>query len=461
MDKRSKLVLKFLSPGFGGTELPDYIKQALDNGLAGITLFGSNTGDFDLTKKLIASIRQHNPQCIISIDEESGDVTRIWAESGSPFPTPYLMGRVDDASLTEEVFSSLGSYLAELDIDVTFGPVLDLVVESKNPIVGIRSFGSDSALAARHGVAAIKGLARFGVNACPKHFPGHGNTLADSHHSTPEIASVYNHLEKNDLAPFNEVIKAGVNAIMVGHLVLAEVDDEPASLSKIWIKEILQGKFGFTGAVVTDALDMGALGGLPKIGASAIRAIDAGAHLLCLSGISDQRQILSDIKANVLEFDQDKLELAAKEADKKIELLRRKPIASVGTLTFDLRGVDSGIIFTGSLEVQRSSVALLTLEADPTIAAGKISWGLHSSLMDAGCQMGPFDLAKTQIIQFRDAWRDSTVRGRLEMLLRDYPNAIFVDFGWPTEDFRPKNIIRTFGATSAHSQAALGALNLV
>lgn len=461
MDKRSQLVLKFLSPGFGGTVLPDYIKQALDDGLAGITLFGSNTGDFDLTKKLIASIRQHNPDCIISIDEESGDVTRIWAESGSPFPTPYLLGRVNDESLTEQVFSSLGSYLAELGIDVTFGPVLDLVVESKNPIVGIRSFGSNSALAARHGVAAIRGLAKSGVNACPKHFPGHGNTLADSHHSTPEIASGYNHLKKNDLVPFEEAIKAGVNAIMMGHLVLAEVDSEPASLSKIWISEVLKGKYGFTGAVVTDALDMGALGGLPKIGASAIRAIDAGAHLLCLSGISDQRQILSDIEAQAIEFDQEKLDLAAKEASEKIARLRSMPTAGVGTLTFDSGGLDSGIIAKGTLEVERSSVSLLTLEADPTVAAGKISWGLHSSLMDAGCQMGPFDIAKTQIIQFRDAWRDSTVRGRLEMLFRDYPNAIFVDFGWPTEDFRPKNIIRTFGATSAHSNAALRALSLV
>lgn len=458
MRDSNSLVLKFLSPGFAGTTVPDYIKQALEQGLAGVTLFGSNTLDFDSTRSLIESIRKYNPDCIISIDEESGDVTRLFAEHGSPFPAPYLLGRIDDVELTEKVFESLGSFLAELDIDLTFAPVLDLIVQRENPIVGLRSFGSDPDLVARHGRAAIRGLAKAGVNSCPKHFPGHGNTLADSHHTLPQIGGDFEALAKSDLVPFEEAINSGVKAIMVGHLVLKSIDSKPASLSQTWIVEILQEKLGFKGSVVTDALDMGALGGLSKIGVSAREAIRSGAHLLCLSGISDQREILKNILEQSKEIKTEDLERMSLEAQKRNYALRRMQVPAVGHSVFPNDRLIGGLYSKGELAIDKSSVALLTLEADPTVAAGKITWGLDKALLESGYVLKPFDLAKTQIIQFRDAWRDGTIRGRLDMLLREHPNAIFVDFGWPTEDFNPSNLIRTFGASKAHSNAAIQVL---
>lgn len=447
-------ILKVLSPGFGGTILPDYIKSALHNGLGAITLFGSNTPDLETTARVISEIREYNPKCLISIDEESGDVTRIWAQIGSPFPSPFLLGRIDDERLTEEVFFSMGTHLAEAGVDLTFGPVLDLVVEEKNPIVGVRSFGANQDLVARHGLAAIRGLERAGVRACPKHFPGHGNTIADSHHGLPRINSSFEALKGTDLVPFLRAIHNQVSAIMVGHLVVDDFDTKPASLSSKWNRNFLRTELGFNGVIVTDALDMGALGGLSKIALSAKASIQAGADLLCLSGIADQSILLEQIQAEFARGLDDELLEQVEESGNRIAHLASDSQKELSRITFSQNQIESGFEKLGNLQIEPNSVAVLSLEADPTIAAGKISWGLESALLDLGCRITEFDLAKTQVIQFRDAWRDPVILGRLEMLRREHPDAIFVDFGWPTREFRADNLLRTFGAGQIHASAA-------
>lgn len=447
-------ILKVLSPGFGGTNLPDYIKSALHNGLGAITLFGSNTPDLETTARVITEIREYNPDCLISIDEESGDVTRIWAQIGSPFPSPYLLGRVDDVSLTEEVFFSLGTHLSEVGVNLTFGPVLDLVVQEKNPIIGVRSFGADSALVSRHGLAAIKGLERSGIKACPKHFPGHGNTIADSHHGLPKIDSLFNDLKEKDLVPFISAIKQNVSAIMVGHLVVEDFDTLPASLSPKWNRKYLRSELNFDGLIVTDALDMGALGGLPDIARSAKSAVLGGADLLCLSGIGDQSHILEKIQHEFSQHYDDALVSQIEESAIRISNLASSGQRVTSQITFSQNQIEAGFEKNGTLKIDQSSVAVLSLEADPTVAAGKITWGLESALLELGCQIKEFDLAKTQVIQFRDAWRDPVILGRLEMLKREHPDAIFVDLGWPTRDFGASNLLRTFGASQVHSSAA-------
>lgn len=447
-------ILKLLSPGFGGTSLPDYIKAALENGLGAITLFGSNTPDLETTARVVSKIREYNPNCLVSIDEEAGDVTRIWAQSGSPFPSPYLLGRIDDERLTEEVFFSMGSYLSEAGINLTFGPVLDLVVQAKNPIIGVRSFGEDQNLVAKHGLAAIKGLTKAGVKACPKHFPGHGNTIADSHHGLPRINSSFNQLKTADLIPFFSAIRYSVPAMMVGHLVVDDFDTLPATLSSRWNREYLRDELGFGGVIVTDALDMGALGGLGKIAKSAISAVKAGADLLCLSGIGDQSLILEQIQAE-FSLNSDEILLAQiEESASRISGLVGQAHKVTGQVSFSLKQIKAGFEQTGNAKVDKSSVAILSLEADPTVAAGKITWGLENAMIELGCQIKEFDLAATQVIQFRDAWRDPVILGRLEMLRREYPNALFVDFGWPTREFNAPNLLRTFGASRIQAAAA-------
>ena len=450
---KQREVLGILSPGFGGTEIPKYIRQYLEQGLGAITLFGSNTPDLESTAALIAEIRAINPDCIISIDEESGDVTRLWAKSGSPFPSPYVMGRVSDATFTESVFQQLGANLAQLDLDLTFAPVLDLAISKDNPIVGVRSFGANPELVSSQGAAAVRGLARAGISTAPKHFPGHGKTSADSHLDLPTIEASLQELMNEDLLPFVAAIKEGAPAIMVGHLLIPAVDSLPATLSSVWINEILRGQLNLNGVVVTDALDMGALGGLENIHRSSIAAIRAGANLLCLSGVSDQSKILTDIlflaESELTDEDLNKIS----RSKQMIQSLRRNPSAISSVEELDTSRIAKGFEVIGNPRLESGSTALMSLGATPTIASGSISWGLEASLTSRGHSITEFDTAKNQIVQFRDAWRDKKVLDRLLMLRTNHPYAIFVDFGWPTSSFTANNLIRTFGATRAHADA--------
>jgi beta-N-acetylhexosaminidase len=450
---KQREILGVLSPGFGGTEIPQYIRGYLEQGLGGITLFGSNTPDLESTAALIAQIRAINPDCIISIDEESGDVTRLWAKSGSPFPSPYVLGRVSDATFTESVFQQLGANLAQLDIDLTFAPVLDLAISKDNPIVGVRSFGSNPELVSIEGAAAVRGLAKAGVSTAPKHFPGHGKTSADSHLDLPKIEASLQELMNDDLLPFVAAIEEGAPAIMIGHLLIPSVDSKPASLSSVWIDDILRNKLNFHGVVVTDALDMGALGGLENIHRSSIDAIRAGANLLCLSGIADQSKILTNIlhlaESELTDEDLNKIS----RSKQMIRSLRRNPSAISYVEDLDTSRIAEGFEVIGNPRLESGSTAVLSLGAAPTIASGSISWGLEASLASRGHSITEFDTAKNQIVQFRDAWRDEKVLDRLLMLRTNHPDAIFVDFGWPTSVFTANNLIRTFGATRAHADA--------
>lgn len=451
LSSKQRALLGVLSPGFGGTSLPDYMKPLLENGLASITLFGSNTPSAEAAANLIAEIRSYNPDCLVAIDEESGDVTRIWARSGSPYPSPYLLGRLGNAELTRQSFFAMGGSLKEVGIDITFGPVLDLTVNSQNPIVGVRSFGVDPELVAEHGRAAILGLQQAGIAATGKHFPGHGDTASDSHHNLPLVRRSLSELMERDLRPFIGAIQSGVNAIMVGHLLVPEVDSAPSSQSTVWIRDVLRGLLNFDGLVVTDALDMGALGGVPRIHESAIRAIRAGADLLCLSGLPDQEELVMRIlNAGAEMLDEKDLSALGQSAQRvsasraeATSLSPQEPVSSI-----DLQ---PGLEAHGELTVDPGDLAILTLEAPPTIASGFINWGLEPSFEALGHSSGEFDTAGSKVIQFRDAWRDDVILERLNLIKAEYPDAIFVDFGWPTYAFDAKNLVRAFGATKAHS----------
>ena len=288
-----RAILSHLSPGFGGTRIPDWMKSWLEKGLGGVTLFSSNCPSIEETANLIAELRRYTPHVIISIDEEGGDVTRLFVREGSPFPTPAMLGRSDDLELTMNSYMELGKILKQVGIDLNLAPVADVSVNQLNPIVGVRSFGSNFDLVTRHLKVAVEGLRRAGIASSIKHFPGHGGVLEDSHHDLPQLEGDLKEIENTHLKPFLTAIEAGVDSIMMGHIVTPALDKEfPASLSKKIITSYLKQKLGFTGIVMTDALDMGAIGGPKKIALSALQAVRAGADLLCFSGLSDQSSFI-------------------------------------------------------------------------------------------------------------------------------------------------------------------------
>ena len=165
---------------------------------------------------------------------------------------------------------------------MNLAPSVDVNTAADNPVIGIRSFGSDPDLVARHAAAAVRGLQAAGVAACAKHFPGHGSTSADSHHGIVTVQASLDLLRRRDLPPFIAAIAAGVRGVMPGHLRVPELTgDDPATLSAAALNGLLRGELGFTGVIISDALEMRAVSDLYGIPEAAVLAVAAGTDLLC------------------------------------------------------------------------------------------------------------------------------------------------------------------------------------
>jgi len=278
-----RLVDAILIPPFSGTVAPRWLLDALHGGLAGVTLFAPNmAAGPDALAELTATLRAVAPDLLVAADEEGGDVTRVWYDTGSPYPGNAALGAVDDVALTELVYAAIGADLAALGVNLDLAPCLDVLAAPDNPVVGTRSFGADPALVARHGAAAVRGLQAAGVAACAKHFPGHGATLLDSHAELAIVPDGLAAVEARDLPPFRAAVAAGVLAVMPGHLRVAGLTGElPASLSADAIA-LLRGSLAFQGVVLSDALEMRAVSDPFGIPGAAVLALAAGNDLLCL-----------------------------------------------------------------------------------------------------------------------------------------------------------------------------------
>jgi beta-N-acetylhexosaminidase len=278
-----------LIPPFPGPRAPEWICAALGEGLAGVTLFGPNVTDRAQLAALTRQLRAAATEPVIAIDEEGGDVTRISHQTGSDYPGNAALGAVDDVQLTHAVYAALGADLRELGINFNLAPAIDVNTATDNPIIGIRSFGSDTSLVSRHAAAAVTGLQSAGVAACAKHFPGHGSTRLDSHDVIATIEGSLRVLRERDLPPFEAAIKAGVQAVMPSHLRVPELTgDLPASLSYAAQTGLLRGELGFTGVIVSDGLEMRAVSETYGISEAAVRAVMVGTDLLCLGRDTDQ-----------------------------------------------------------------------------------------------------------------------------------------------------------------------------
>ncbi|WP_341720266.1 glycoside hydrolase family 3 N-terminal domain-containing protein [Micromonospora sp. FIMYZ51] len=279
------LAAAVLQPGFVGTAPPPWICRWLGAGLGSVVLFSRNVVDPAQVAALTAALRAERPDVIVAIDEEAGDVTRIESGRGSSRPGNLALGAVDDPVLTEEVARDLGGELAAAGITLNYAPDVDVNSNPDNPVIGVRSFGADPALVARHTTAWVRGLQAAGVAACAKHFPGHGDTRVDSHHDLPRITADRQRLHAVELGPFRAAVAAGVQAVMTGHLLVPALDPGlPATLSERILGGLLREEMGFNGVVVTDAVEMRAVAGRYGLAGAAVRALAAGADAICVGG---------------------------------------------------------------------------------------------------------------------------------------------------------------------------------
>lgn len=162
--------------------------------------------------------------------------------------------------MAEKVGRLLGRELRAVGVDVDYAPVLDVDTNPDNPVIGNRSFSGEAQVVARLGVALAQGLEAEGVASCGKHFPGHGDTVQDSHLALPRLAHPMDRLEEVELVPFRAAVAANLAALMTAHVVFEEVDPHyPATMSRSVLQGILRERLGYGGLVVSDDLEMKAI----------------------------------------------------------------------------------------------------------------------------------------------------------------------------------------------------------
>jgi beta-N-acetylhexosaminidase len=294
-----RLAAGTLLPGFAGTTLPPWIEQEYAAGLGAVCLYGTNVAGPEQLSSLTADLHDTCPGLVVALDEEGGDVTRLHYRTGSPEPGNALLGRLDRPELTRDSAARIGARLAPYGITLDLAPVVDVNSAPDNPVIGVRSFGADPDLVARHTVAWVEGLQGTGVAACAKHFPGHGDTVADSHLTLPVVDAPRDVLEVRELEPFRAAVAAGVASIMTSHIVVRAIDpDRPATFSPA-VLGMLRRDLGFEGVIVSDALDMAGASGVTGVPEAAVQALIAGCDLLCLGADTTHDAYLEVVAAVV------------------------------------------------------------------------------------------------------------------------------------------------------------------
>jgi len=222
---------------------------------------------------------------LISTDQEGGSLVFRLAAPATAMPGNMALGAGRSAADAHRSAVVIGTELAAVGINQNYAPVADVNVNPNNPVIGIRSVGENSQLAAELVAAQVDGYHDAGVATVAKHFPGHGDTAVDSHFGLPEVTHTREQLEAIDLPPFRAAIGRGVDTIMTAHVVLRSVDPSgaPATMSKPILTGLLRDELGYDGLIVTDALDMrGATGTYPP-NVAPVEAVKAGADMLVLA----------------------------------------------------------------------------------------------------------------------------------------------------------------------------------
>lgn len=294
MSLREKIGQLFLF-SLDGTQYTDAMHRLIaERHAGGMALFSYNVSTpaalTELTNAMQRDALEYGMPVplFIAADQEGGRVLRLQGDAFSPFPSPMGLGAADDLDLTTRVAAAIGEEMLACGLNMNFAPVLDVNTQPSNPVINVRSFGSDPVKVAQQGAAFIRGLQSAGVVATGKHFPGHGSTTADSHYDLPIVTLERGRL-LDELAPFAEGIHADVGALMTAHVLYPALDAmTPATFSAPIMLDLLRGELGFGGVLISDALTMGAVSQARDNPIYVMRdALAAGVDMLTFGALPD------------------------------------------------------------------------------------------------------------------------------------------------------------------------------
>lgn len=375
-----------LMPGFTGTTLPDWVAEELSHGLGSLCIYGGNIHSEEQLGSLMGQIRRIAPEAILALDEEGGDVTRLHYRTGSCHPGNAVLGRINDLQLTGASARAIAREMRAYGFNLNLAPDADVNSNPQNPVIGVRSFGSSPHTVAAHAAAFAAGLQTERVAACAKHFPGHGDTAADSHLALPVATAGCEELAERELAPFNTVIASGIAAIMTSHIMVPALDaNNPATFSTAILQDLLRSQMGFDGAVITDALDMAGASAQTGIPVAAVRALQAGADLLCLGTDMSHSAYAEVIDTIIKAVEDGTLDLGRlREAvERTSTLARRYRVAKTAATPIELPTGDwaqafeiSSMVTTWTMDP--APAQLVQLDTESNMAVGHVPWGLSS-----------------------------------------------------------------------------------
>ena len=282
--------------GFPGDTIPDELRAvAREYDLGGIILFGRNVEAPEQVAELAHDSQgmSHELPLWVSIDQEGGRVARL----GEPFtvwPPMCTLGRSGEVALAQRFSRALARELRAVGVSLDYAPVLDVHSNAKNPVIGDRALSDAAEEVASLGSAIISGLQDEGVAACGKHFPGHGDTSADSHHELPVVEHPPERIREVELLPFQAAVASDVAMIMTAHVLYPALDDEfPATLSRVIVTDMLRHELGFAGLIATDDLSMQAITSQRSVEDACVSAVTAGCDLLLLCAPDVEQQVRS------------------------------------------------------------------------------------------------------------------------------------------------------------------------
>ena len=483
--------------GFDGTTLtPELRRMVEETHVGGVILYERNADSPQQVAQLVSDLQQAarqsgHPGLFVSIDQEGGSVARLKEGKGfTEFPSAMAVAATGDVQNARLLAQAMAAELLALGINMDLAPVLDVNNNPANPVIGIRSFGSNPQQVAAYGVAFIQAMQAAGVMAVGKHFPGHGDTGVDSHVALPTVPHDRARLEAVEFVPFRAAMKAEVAGIMSAHITFPAIDPTPglaATLSPKVMTALIRQEMGYDGLLLTDSLIMGALSqsGYPAPQAAAA-ALKAGADLLLFnSGYEQHRQAHAMIVERVQrgEIPEARLDeavrrvLTAKERFGLLDALSVEVNAAAGSVGTAQNKALSRSIAAQAITLLRDEAKLLPLPANANLLVVETATapGLGKALGITTIQVGAqpksaeistvLDLAKkggrTVIVATADVAKNPQQADLVKALLDAQVPTLVIALRSPYDLMYLKGAVPTYLVSYGSSPPALEAVTAV